>query len=41
MSDDNFRKALSDALTTYYETSIPYIEEHDFSPEFDKKMESS
>lgn len=39
MSDDNFRKALSDALTTYYETSIPYIEEHDFSPEFDKKME--
>mgnify|MGYP003289271378 CR=1 FL=1 len=39
MSDDNFRKALSDALTTYYETSIPYIEEHDFSPDFDKKME--
>lgn len=39
MSDDNFRKVLSDALTTYYETSIPYIEEHDFSPEFDEKME--
>ncbi len=39
MSNEKFRKALSDALTMDYETSIPDNEEHDFSLKFDKKME--
>ncbi len=38
MSNENFKKALSDALKVDYEDSIPNIEEHKFSPEFEKKM---
>lgn len=38
MSNENFKKALSDALKADYEDSIPNIEEHKFSPEFEKKM---
>lgn len=38
MSNENFKKALSDALKADYEDSIPNIEEHKFSPKFEKKM---
>lgn len=38
MPNENFKKALSDALKADYEDSIPNIEEHKFSPKFEKKM---
>lgn len=38
MSDENFKKALSDAITADYEDLIPNIGEHIFSPKFEKKM---
>lgn len=38
MPNENFKKALSDALKADYENSIPNIEEHRFSPKFEKKM---
>ena len=38
MSNENFKKALFDALTSDYENSIPTIEEHIFSPKFEKQM---
>lgn len=39
MTESNFEKALYDALTPEYETAMQnVVDEHEFSPEFEKKM---
>lgn len=38
MQNEKFKRALAEALIPEYENSIPQTEEHEFSAEFEKKM---
>lgn len=39
MENNNFKKAIAEALIPEYETAVPIIETHTFSPRFENNME--